>query len=377
MKKLLLSVILMILFSAFAVSALAEHSVFPAEGDLDETQALDIVVTQICALLNCEEEDIRGHWYYRAVYEPEAGLGESRHDARWNVVANPVDPDDQYMYVRLTIHAAGGAVTDRYAETECLWPGCPDQPQEVLPLIPRKDQMQPAEAVQKAVDLLAEAFETWKPAPWPEDEITRWSNYELNGSSDGSGRFWYHVRFGDLSGAYSVYTWHVWLDANTGEVVWQSDPARFAARCLFMHTGIDYGTHCRQVTEQCEAVWGKQNGWNYHQYAEWEALCFGHPYWPELRYGLPGEGECGYEEARAAAIAWVQEQEETPGVWVAVSSIFHVDSGNQRHERLAQGITEEEHLWEIWLKRLGAPDGERVKVWLDPRTCEVVDGPRG
>ena len=304
-------------------------------------------------------------------------MGESRHDARWNVVANPVDPDDQYTYVRLTIHAAGGAVTDWYAETECLWSGYPDQPQEVLPLIPRKDQMQPAEAVQKAVDLLAEAFETWKPAPWPEDEITRWSNYELNGSSDGSGRFWYHVRFGDLSGAYSVYTWHVWLDANTGEVVWQSDPERFAARCLYLHTGINYDTHYRQVEEQCEATWWKRNTWNYLQHAEFEERCFGHPFWPEARHGLPGEGECSYEEACAAAAAWLREQEETPGVWVAVSSIFHVDSGNQRHERLAQGITEEDHLWEIWLKRLGAPDGERVQVYIDPATCEVTDGPRG
>ena len=61
-------------------------------------------------------------------------------------------------------------------------------------------------------------------------------------------------------------------------------------------------------------MWGKQNGWNYHQYAEWEALCFGHPYWPELRYGLPGEGECGYEEACAAALPR-QRRRLRPGIF--------------------------------------------------------------
>ena len=47
---------------------LADHSVVPDEGIPDETAALDAVVTAISRHLGCEEDEIRGHCYYWAVY---------------------------------------------------------------------------------------------------------------------------------------------------------------------------------------------------------------------------------------------------------------------------------------------------------------------
>ena len=53
-----------------------------------------------------------------------------------------------------------------------------------------------------------------------------------------------------------------------------------------------------------------------------------------------------------------------------------MDYENRRHELLALGITEPEHLWALWLVKAGI-QGPQVLVYVDPATGEITDGPVG
>ena len=369
MKRILLVLVALAAAMLLCLPASADHSVLPKEGDLNETQAVDAMVTLLCRRLNCSEEDIRGHWHYFAVYYPKARWLDGFDGSAWSVTAEPAKPLDGVSYAEAAIDAQTGDVIRWDEDTEGVWADDPDSRYRV-PLIPRKDQMQPAEAVECAIDLLTEALE----AHSPHEDASLWCDYMLFGSSDESGRFWYHVILG--SDDDSPWSWHVWLDANTGDVIWQTDAERFAHRCIYLHTGMTYEGAYRYMLAQFEERWGSSMNWNYIQAAEFEEQCFGHPSWPEPHHGLPNENECSYDEACAAAIAFLSGNDSTSGSWTVVRSIFYVDPYGWTHDLLARGITENEHLWALWLVSVQAPS-ERVLVYVDPDTGEVTDGPLG
>lgn len=50
------------------LTALADHSVLPKDGDLNETEALNCAVELLCADRGLTEDEVRGHWYYFATY---------------------------------------------------------------------------------------------------------------------------------------------------------------------------------------------------------------------------------------------------------------------------------------------------------------------
>ncbi len=48
--------------------ALADHSIMPGDGLMDETAAVDAAVAFLCQGLGCGEEEIRGKYYYRTLF---------------------------------------------------------------------------------------------------------------------------------------------------------------------------------------------------------------------------------------------------------------------------------------------------------------------
>ena len=48
--------------------ALADHSIMPGDGLMDETAAVDAAVAFLCQRLGCGEEEIRGKYYYRTLF---------------------------------------------------------------------------------------------------------------------------------------------------------------------------------------------------------------------------------------------------------------------------------------------------------------------
>lgn len=369
MKRVMLMITALVAAILMCLPALADHSVLPKEGDLNETQAVDVMVSLLCRRLNCDEEDIRGHWYYFAVYYPEARFLDGYNGSAWSITAEPAESQDSISWAEAAIDAQTGDVIEWDEDTVGVWADDPDSRYRV-PLIPRKDQMQPAEAIECAIDLLTEALEAYSPF----DDASLWRGYMLFGSSDETGRFWYHVILGSTDD--SPWSWHVWLDANTSEVIWQTDAERFAHRCIYLHTGMTYEGAYQYKLAQFEERWGNSVNWNYIQAAEFEEQCFGHPSWPEPHWGLPNEDECSYEEACEAAITYLSGGVQTNGSWSVVGSIFYVDPYGRIHDLIARGITENEHLWALWLVNEPAPT-ERVLVYIDPDTCEVTDGPVG
>ncbi len=68
MKRTLFVLILALALCLWAMCALADHSVLPKEGDLNETEALNCAVKLHCEDSGLTEEEVKGHWYYWAVY---------------------------------------------------------------------------------------------------------------------------------------------------------------------------------------------------------------------------------------------------------------------------------------------------------------------
>lgn len=355
----ILPFLLCVLLLCPATPARADHSVLPPEGQLNETQALDLTVARLCQQLDCPEEAIRGHWHYYAISYPTEEV------PAWYLCAGGPEPVGGIGMLEVWLNAETGAFLEWDDEPE--WFYDPDD-FHFLPLIPRKDQLQPAEALDRALDLLQAAL-----ACTPE-ERAQWRDYHLSASVD-TDRFWYHVELGRgyLPGSSNMFCWHVWLDADTGEVVWQTDPERFAGRERIRQETGSWRDWYEAEFAAYEALWGSEDNWDYRQYAEFEAHCYGNPGWPEEQFGLPREGECSYDEAVAAGQAWLALHEDG-ATWSVKSSAFYTDYSNLRQEELAQGITEPDRLWSIIFVNDDAP-GDWILIYVDPDTGRVTDGP--
>ena len=349
MKK-LLALLLAVCVVMGCASALADHSVLPREGDLNETQAVDVMVERLCQRMNCGEDEIRGHWYYYAVYYPSS---------EWHVEAEAPAPQDGISSVDSFIDAKTGEFIEWNEYEEWDWE---DDHLNVMPLIPRRDQMQPDEAVRRALELLEDALGS-------EHETNVFNDYILNASVSDE-HFWYHVQIGDDPAG--IFTWHVWLDADTGEVVWQTDPDRYKARSIYMYTGVSYQSVYQRRFEEKEAGWGPSYTWDYRQHAAFEDECSGKPYWPERLYSLPGENDVPYETARDAAIAYVEEHGDGSRNWTLLGSWF-IDNENSWIDDMRQdGIPPKDNrYWEIGFEYdEGFP--KRFGVEVDPATGEAL-----
>ncbi len=368
MKRTVISIALLLTAMFLCLSALADHSIIPGDGIMDETAAVDAMVSLLCQRLDCGEEKIRGRWSYSATYTPETMYVEDYSGPSWNVFAVSPEPVDGLARVDACINAENG---DMISWKECGNPyGIPDEvfarydaddfvEMISLPLIPRKDQFQPAEAVERARELLRDALEC------DEEELALWRDYVMTGVT-GEGRFWYHVRIG--RGDINTDIWHVYLDADTGGIVWRSDPVRFAGRWKDRLEGNSRSDRFQEQLAEYESKWGDFDSWDYLRHAEFEEYFLGLPYRPERYYSLPGESDISFETARDAAIAWVAEHEDPSRAWRVIGSCF-VDDENAWINEMEP--TEGCRWWGIVFES-SDPSVVHLTVEVDPATGEVL-----
>ena len=131
---------------------LAQHPVITASGQVDETQAVDILVDYLCIILRCGEEEVRGRWHYTAAYAPEGDSLDIHEGPVWDLEAGLPGGGEGIAFAHIYVDARCGLILEW-----CENPGCdligPEGWGEMCP-IPRKDQMQPSEAVARAAGLL-------------------------------------------------------------------------------------------------------------------------------------------------------------------------------------------------------------------------------
>ncbi len=362
---------LIALAALLCLPALADHSVLPVNGDMDETRTVDLMTALLCDRLGCGEEDIRGRWRYDACYYPAPCTYDIYEGPLWVISAEAAEPRDGTSFAEAIINAQTGEVLEWCESPGCNWFDHED-PFSGYPLIPRRDQLQPSEAIERALRLLAEAV--------PQADLAAWHHYKLWGFRGENGQSRYFVRLGrdglSLAREGDPFAWNVCLDADTGTVIRQTDPVRFAARYAVTESGISYDEWYDREKALYAAEWGESKYWDYRQWAEFEEHCYGNPFWPEKHFGLPGDGECGYDEACAAAVSWLEKQGSASGPWTAVTSCFVTDDWRQMQYLMARGLTEGDHLWEIAFASGDHPE-EMVWVWVDPKTGEAEKGPVG
>ena len=378
MKKLFSALLIICLF--LDLTAYADHSVLRMPGEINETEALDRAVSCLCSELKLSEDEIRGKWYCSSEYyrKTENNIWWiSLIDPNVNGFHNPLQIHREFYY---QLNAADGSMIQT---DESVAYDDPNDPLDwEFMLVPTKDQMQPAEALEKAQALLQEALNCDK------ETLHEWRDYlltgitDMNSVSEKNGRFWYHIRLGyggSLGDDTDALTWHVYLDANTREVIWQSDPERFAGRWAVQSTGTNWYDWFNEQKKIYTEKWGDFNTWDYLKYAEFDQHCSGFPYFPEAFYGLPGDTDLSYEEALTIAESWLTEH-ETQSDWHLMSSSFFIDLNNWYHTQLMQGIIHQERVWCFVFRRAGASDHDwhaQIHVYVDPETGEVVDGPQG
>ena len=255
MKKLLFVVLLIYMICSFP--AWADHSVMTEPGDIDATQAVDHAVESLLTQLKTDENEIRGHWYCSTEYYKTWAWIGGFNGSVWSV--RLIDPavsgtEDGYQIHRsydYIIDASSGEILEVEANT--TWDKIND-PEDWQPFyVPTKEQMQPAEALTHARELLMNALNC---SP---ETLNNWNDYMLTASTDENGRFWYHVFMGyggDLGSFTNPFAWHVYLDANTGEVIWQTNPERLAARWAIQRSGKDWYDWYREQETIYESVWG-------------------------------------------------------------------------------------------------------------------------
>ena len=369
----------------FCLSAAADHSVVRREGDMDATQALDIAVVLVCEKLGITEKEIRGHWFYDFDYYENAGWVDEADGPVWYFsLLNPDEPGTYdvpgaadfpgFMESRLTTYpgyivvlsAADGSLLRMEEETR-YDSGDPLDWQKLM--VPAEGQLQPQQALDRAYELLAEAL-----GQTMEDVLREFRDYiMLASSTPEGGRFWYHAVLSNI-GNMSDHCFNVWLDADTGEIVCQTDPGMFAGRYGLWSQGISqHDWYWEQVRAQ-ESEWGGMDTWDYLQLAAFEERCYGNPYWQiRPRYALPGEGDCTLEEAESAALAWLTEQDGSR-TWKLTGSAL-IDNENDFEYRLAVFEAEPERRWQLTWQ---SDDGRTEEVYVDAGTGQVTDdGPRG
>ncbi len=374
MKKLLCAVLA---FSVFwFLPARADHSVLARPGDIDETQAVDHAVEALTDELKTGESEIRGRWYCYAVYYEDWTWIDGFSGSVWAVELTDPDVKDTENSVQVhrcfsyILDASNGEVMQM--EEKDAWDDISD-PEDWQPLfVPTQQQIQPAEALARAQELLMTALDCDR------DTLENWRDYTLTASTDPNGRFWYHVFMGyggRLGSNTDPMAWHVYLDAHTGEIIWQTDPERFVGRWAVQAAGQDWKDWYQEQKTAYEAEWGGIGSWDYLQLAEFEKHCHGLPYWPEEHFGLPSENELSYENALSAARTWLEEQGMSSRLSLR-QSVFYADMSNERHCLLAQGITESSRFWSFEFVSEDDPDF-REEVFVDPVSGEIIDAGNG
>lgn len=393
MKKLLFSA--MILSLLLTVPALADHSVLPAEKVLDETQALDLALGLLGGQLNLPEEEIRGHWFFSSWYvekgfyiDESTGEFVEADGPMWSIsLFNPElsgisenteyvpDPENGnefgYREIKvplttltchvLKINARDVSLLNIQTRENIL----PKRWNDQLILVPGKEQLQPQEALDRAYSLLTDALGL------PEEEVqAAFRDYVISASSAlGEKRCWYHVELSASRSLPPEKGFHVYLDMDSGEVVRQTDPGMIAGRFSLWQQGLDHETWVHEQLLAQEAEWGPREAWDYRQNAAFTERCFGRPFDVlEPSMGLPGENDCGLEEAEKAARSLLPEPADD---WVLASSAFWTDYSGDMFTRLAGFNTESERMWQL---DFVSPGGQRETVYIDPVTCESADG---
>ena len=184
---------------------LADHSVVPEEGVLDETAALDTAVAELSRCLGCEEDQIRGCYYYRAVYSRTSSWSNY---PSWDVmVFGPSADGEAYTRSDFELNALTGEVLHKEIGSYSY----PEYQVMETPAIPRKDQMQPAEAVALAREMIREALELSD-----EEMNSTWRHYVLSGWNTGS-----EHRYAVTVGHQDLWSnaWHAVLDMDSGSVI--------------------------------------------------------------------------------------------------------------------------------------------------------------
>ena len=384
MKRTLFALILALVLCLCAMCALADHSVLPKEGDLNETEALNCAVKLLCEDSGLTEEEVKGHWYYWAVYYDDPLFIDDYSGSVWDVQL--VDPErsgekqdfEHYWIHRSKVYYLNGMTgeivergEDYYEEEELeVWEG--ENPYDwCYPLVPTEDQMQPDEAIRMTQDILSEAVGV--------ENADEWQDYNLYAVTD-NGRFWYRMLLGNHSiNPSNPFSLTVWLDASTHEVIWHSDLDRLAFRYNVYQTTGSWSNWYKEQVAEYEEKWGSRNTWNYQQYAEFEEHCAGRPDVPEKFYDVPGLNEIGYEEACSRAIAWQEANDQVSRTWTVKNSAFIVDVYLEgwTNEMMPSGIPPEYvRRWSIVLTS-DDPEPVSVEIYIDPATGEIVDGPVG
>ena len=112
MKRTALMVIILMIALLTCLSAFADHSVLPSAGDLNETQALDIMVSFLCQQMNCSEDEIRGRFHYMATYYPKSSWVNDYRGSLWGVCINSPEPREDVSYAKADINAQTGEIIE-------------------------------------------------------------------------------------------------------------------------------------------------------------------------------------------------------------------------------------------------------------------------
>ncbi len=374
MKRILSAIIALAASMLLCLPASADHSVLPKEGNLNETEALNCAVSLLCADLGLNEEDIRGHWYYDAVYYTNGSFVDTE-GSIWTV--HLVDPDiiGETERPNAVYRVHSRHTYDLRADTGTQIADAGDSmPNETYenagdPLswlysfVPTADQVQPHEAIEQARMTLAEAV-----GP---DNVHEWKDYLVTAVTD-QGRFWYRITLGhDSIDINWPLTFTMWIDANSGEVIWHSDAERLAFRYEIYQTEGSWTAWFNGRLDAREAEWGPSDTWDYRQHAAFEEECGGKVYWPEREFALPGASDVSFEAARDAAVAWVAGN-GGDREWHVIGSWFHDNDNAWIDEMMHDGIPPAgNRYWEIGFEST-EPTLIRFGVEVDPTTGEVL-----
>ncbi len=358
MKRMMLICFAVILLMPITVTA--DHSVLPAPGLMDETQALDTAVSQLCEKHGRNEEEIRGKWYYEALYYPNSSWkGYTVPCWSMNIHAPQGKPDGTLISYHFDIDAGSGEIL----EEEMGDFGWLESDLVDCRLIPGKDQLQPADAIACARVMIQGTL------GWTDEAMEdAWQDYWMMGWNE-NGEHWYYVCV-DTPPLWD-HCWEVILDVDTGSVIWHTDPGRYAARLAIEESGVSYEEWYHEQVTAYTAEWGDDQTWDYEQRAAFEEHCHGTPEDPDPHYGLPGEEDCSLGEA-LNAIEQYLAQWAAPGVdqeaWMLAGSGFCVDYDGRDYSIPGKGNGI--HVWELLLH--WPQSGDTALMTVDAATVRIL-----
>ena len=179
------------------------------------------------------------------------------------------------------------------------------------------------------------------------------------------GRLWYHVQLNYDSFAQPFDAYHVYIDANTGEVVWMTDAGLFSGRYRLWCNGISHKSWYENQLSEYEEEWGDMRQWDYQQWACFEVSCFGQPGWMNYHYGVPDEGDCSLEVARNAALDYLGKEQETNDRWILTSSAYMIDVYGDKDLQLEKGNVFSARMWCLWFSNEESKTNT-IRVYVDP-----------